>query len=213
MTSLSLDRSLGAQKIRLLPATASLSTDFPEQPLGLAADLAIAVDGASRRSPTGQSWSARPLCALRAKLYALDDMPLMMSHNSAQKELAHGDGVGAGSDVLCAESFEPGTFGVQIAGMNVQVDVRRAGFQTLHEQHQVVPAGESSVMFGGVDLLQCVLGSEAADRAVLAALIRLPSAKLGVHPKIVGSLQVPPGQSSRTFCTLSCGAHPARLDP
>ena len=55
---------------------------------------------------------------------------------------------------LRAESFEPGHFGVQIVGMNVQVDARRAGFQALHEQHQVVPAEEGAVIFGGVDLWQ-----------------------------------------------------------
>jgi hypothetical protein len=55
---------------------------------------------------------------------------------------------------LRAESLEPGHFGVQVVGMNVQVDARRAGFQALHEQHQVVSAEEGAVIFGGVDLWQ-----------------------------------------------------------
>jgi hypothetical protein len=38
--------------------------------------------------------------------------------------------------------------------MNVQVDARRARFQALHEQHQVVPTEEGAVIFGGVDLRQ-----------------------------------------------------------
>ncbi len=42
----------------------------------------------------------------------------------------------------------------QIVGMNVQVDARRARFQALHEQHQVVPAEDGAVIFGGVDLRQ-----------------------------------------------------------
>jgi hypothetical protein len=44
--------------------------------------------------------------------------------------------------------------GVEIVGMNVQVDTRLAGLQALHEQHQVGPAEEGPVVFGGVDLWQ-----------------------------------------------------------
>jgi hypothetical protein len=38
--------------------------------------------------------------------------------------------------------------------MNVQMDPRRGTFQALHEQHQVVPAEEGAVIFGGVGLGQ-----------------------------------------------------------
>jgi hypothetical protein len=38
--------------------------------------------------------------------------------------------------------------------MNVQVDPRRARFQALHEQHQVAPAQEGAVIFGGENLGQ-----------------------------------------------------------
>src|SRR5260221_6568835 len=62
-----------------------------------------------------------------------------MAHHPPSLDLLH---------ALRAESFEPGHFGVQIVGMNIQMDARRARFQALHEQHQVVPAEEGAVITG-----------------------------------------------------------------
>ena len=71
---------------------------------------------------------------------------------------------------LRAEPFQPAHFGVEVVGVHVQVNARRARVQPLHEQPEVVAGQRPAVIFAEGELRQFQAGRALPERQLAVVL-------------------------------------------